>query len=111
MGISILKNIVFALFLSLIKIPLNIVGPELISRAWVTSDEWSGIISNLAILGACWVWAKIENTETMLKMSGVVPVEHSDRIARVALSANPDDPNVSLEKIKQTAEELKVLTK
>lgn len=108
MGISILKNIVFALFLSLIKIPLNIIGPELISRNWVTVDEWSGIIGNLAILGACFIWAKIESTETVRKMSGVVAVEDSDRIARVARAATPDTP---LAEIKKTAEELKVLAK
>lgn len=108
MGISILKNIVFALFLSLIKIPLNIVGPELISRNWVSAEEWSGIIGNLAILGACFIWAKIESTETVRRMSGIVAVEDSDRIARVARSADPSTP---LAEIKKTAEELKVLAK
>lgn len=106
MGASILKNIVFALFLSLIKIPLNIVGPALISRAWVTEGEWSGIIGNLAILGACWVWAKVEDTDTLRKMTGVIAVEDADRIARVARASTE---NTSLAEIKKTAEELKAV--
>ena len=106
MGPLVIKNIVFATFLALIKIPLGIVGTTLIARNWTTADEWSGIVVNLALLGACFVWAKIETTEIVRKMSGVVAVADADRIARVARSSSEDRP---LESIKQEAQELKSL--
>lgn len=104
MGASFIKGVILSTFLSIVNIPLGIIGTWLMARQYTDSANWAIAQYGIGTLGSCWLYAKVNTTETVRAMSGVVTKDDLDLAMRVARSAPEDTP---LEQIKQDVAQLK----